>query len=196
MNRGILPRRTGRSVSTWIHGVLVALALGFAGCGDDIAVVEDQSTGRFSPEEYARDAAQGPIPVAVLGSAYGVGGERLARLVLNHMQGADWAPHATFAAAGETTGSRIYSYVMMFNGPLDVTAAALCAQPDHVTPAPEATDAKTIRVVAGLCRNDEIATGVTARAANIGGIGDAKFHTLIVAVVQALTRPNQTRIDR
>lgn len=191
-------RRAGRAASTWTRRAVAALALiGLNGCGDDISIVEDQSTGLFGPEEYARDAAQGPIPVAVLGSAYGVSGERLARLVVGHMQGADWSPHATFTVIGEPTASRIYSYVMMFNGPLDVTSAALCARTAHLPPtAADTSDGKSIHVVAGLCRNDTIATGVTARAANIGGIGEEKFHELIVGIAQALTRPNQKRIDR
>lgn len=173
-------------------GVIAAAA-----CSDDVSIVTDQSTGLFSPEEYARDAAQGDIPVAVLGSAYGVSGERLARLVVAHMQGADWAPHARLAVVGEPTGSRIYSFAMMFNGPLDVTSGALCARTEHLPPAPiDASDGTSVRLVAGLCRNDAVATGVTARAANVDGIGDAKFHRLIVGVAQALTRPDQARIDR
>jgi hypothetical protein len=181
----------------FLRALAAAGALVASACSDDIAIVEDQSTGQFSPEEYARDAAQGDIPVAVLGNAYGASGERLARLVLNHMQDADWAPHARLTAIGEPTGSRIYSYVMMFNGPPEVTSAALCARTAHLPPTPAgAPDGNSIRIVAGLCRNDTVAAGVTARAANVGGIGDGKFHTLIVRIVQTLTRPDRARIDR
>jgi hypothetical protein len=180
----------------WLRRALAALALfGLAGC-DDVSIVQDQDTGLFSPEEYARDAAQGPLPVAVLGSAFGASGDRLARRVLGHMEGADWSPHAAFALAGEPTGSRIYSYVMMFNGPVDVNAAALCARP-ALAPAPAiATDATSVRVVAGLCRNGAIAVGVTGRASNVRGLDDARFHKLIVDIMQALTRPNASRIGR
>lgn len=176
-------------------GLAALLLLGLAGC-DDVSIVEDQSTGLFSPEEYAHDAVRGDIPVAVLGSADGVGGERLARLVLEHMQGADWEPHARFTTVGEPTGSRIYSYVLMFNGPLDVTSATLCARPLHLPPTESRGVAGKLRVVAGLCRDGQVATGVTGRAENVGGVGDERFHRLIVGVMQALTRPNQQRIDR
>jgi hypothetical protein len=181
----------------WLRRALAALALiGLAGC-DDVSIVQDQDTGLFSPEEYARDAAQGPLPVAVLGSAFDASGERLTRLILGHMKGADWSPHAAFVAAGEPTGSRMYSYVMMFNGPVDVNAAALCAGAAHVPPVPAAaSDAKSIRVVAGLCRNGAIATGVTGRASRVDGFDDARFNKLIVGVMQALTRPNASRIGR
>jgi len=196
MDRDNRSARPGRTSKRRIRCVLAVLALlGLGGC-DDISIVEDQSTGLFSPEEYAHDAARGDIPVAVLGSAYGVSGERLARIVVEHMQGADWEPHARFTVAGEPTASRVYSYVLMFNGPLDVTSAALCAQAAHSAPMGEGADASKVRVVAGLCRDNKVATGVTARAGNISGIGDERFHTLIVAIAQALTRPNQQRIDR
>jgi hypothetical protein len=179
----------------WLRRAFAALALiGLAGC-DDVSIVQDQDTGLFSPEEYARDAAQGPLPVAVLGSAFGASGERLTGVVLGLMKGADWSPHAAFVPAGEPTGSRIYSYVMMFNGPVDVNAAALCAGA-HVPPAPPPADAKSIRIVAGLCRNGAIATGVTGRAARVDGFDDARFNKLIVGVMQALTRPNASRIGR
>ncbi|MGE5538536.1 MAG: hypothetical protein ACM30I_07945 [Gemmatimonas sp.] len=186
--------------------LLLAVAmLALAAC-DDVAIVEDQTTGRFSPNEYARDAALGPIPVTILGSALGAGDERLAAAVMDEMRNADWAPHASFVlapademarAAATAGGGRMYSYVLMFNGPANVTAAALCAR----KPLPPATAAGNgngsgIRLVAGLCRNDEIATAVTGRAYRVSGFDDDRFHRLIVGVMQTLTRPNQPQINR
>jgi hypothetical protein len=192
----------------------IALALlSLTGC-DDVSIVTDQTTGQFSAAEYARDAAQGPIPVTVIGSALGARDERLARAVLEHVQGADWAPHARLvlastpdsatggtmseqeaAAARMDGGRRTYSYVLMFNGP-NVTAAALCAR----RPLPPMTSAPgdntSVRLVAGLCRNDAIATAVTGRVYRVTGLDDDRFHRLIVGVMQTLTRPNQPQINR
>lgn len=187
-----------------LKGVLAsALTLLLAAC-DDVSIVVDQTTGEFSPSEYARDAAQGPIPVTVIGGALGVSNERLARAVMDHIQGADWAPHATFtlvseadaaAAAKMATGGRTYSYVLLFNGP-NVTAAALCAYRALPPPTTAPGNDTNIRLVAGLCRNDGIATGVTGRAYRVSGLDDDRFRRLIVGVMQALTMPNQPQINR
>jgi hypothetical protein len=85
--------------------------------------------------------------------------------------------------------------VLLFNGP-NVTAAALCAR--HTLPPPTTTpgDAASVRLVAGLCRNDDIATGVTGRAYRVSSLDDDRFQRLIVGVMQTLTRPNQPQVNR
>jgi hypothetical protein len=99
------------------------------------------------------------------------------------------------AAAKMAGGNRTYSYVLLFNGP-NVTAAALCAR----RPLPPMTTSPggdtSIRLVAGLCRNDGIATGATGRAYRVSGLDDDRFRRLIVGVMQALTMPNQPQINR
>jgi hypothetical protein len=44
-------------------------------------------------------------------------------------------------------------------------------------------------IVAGLCRYDQVASGVTARGSRIAGPDDARLRSLIVAAVQELTQP-------
>jgi len=176
----------------------VALASGIAGCSatNGVSIVEDQQTGFFASEEYARDVSLGDITVVVRGAAFGADQKTLANLVVKNMQGADWGPHARFTAASGQDTARTYSYVMMLNGPVNITSAALCARPSQPLSAGPALAPGEIRLVAGLCRFNKITNGVSGRAVGVVGPNDPKVHALIAGAVQELTRPNQQRIDR
>ena len=175
-----------------------ALAIVLGGCGatNGVSIVEDQQTGYFATEEYARDASMGEMTVVVRGTAFGADQQALANLVLRNMQGADWGPHARFTTASGPGTARTYSYVLMFNGPLDITGASLCARPAQPLATGPALAPGELRLVAALCRFNKITTSVSGRALGVAGYEDPKVHQLIVAAVQDLTRPTQPRIDR
>ena len=151
------------------------------------SIIRDQQTSLFSPVEYSTQASRGDIPVFVIGSAAGLDGARLTDAVVARMQGADWPPRARFAPASAVGDGGAYSYVMLFNGPRDLTSARLCAQRPALsdTRAPQAGG--DIVLVAGICRYEKVASGVTARVTNITGPDDPQFHALIVGTVQELT---------
>jgi hypothetical protein len=180
-----------RFENLWRAAVASAALAGCSALG--VSIVSDQQGGIFLPGEYAYDASRGDIPVVVTGGAFGLDPRTFANVVVHNMQGSDWPPHARFVASSGPTTARVYSYVMMFNGPRDVTSAVLCANPRQ--PRPVAATASTdgaIILVAGLCRYDKVASGVTARGA-ARSADDPQFHTLIASAVQELTRPNQRR---
>src|SRR3954451_3139178 len=112
-------------------GFVLAAALPSA-CGP--LVVRDQSSSLFNPNEYSTQASRGDVPVLVLGSLGGLDGASLSDAVVANMQGSDWPPHARFATAMVTTATPAsvdrtpYQVVMLFNGPNDLTSAALCAR--------------------------------------------------------------------
>jgi hypothetical protein len=157
--------------------------------------VENYQTGFYSPGEYGSDASKGDMPVAVTGGAFGLDPARLADVTVRNMQGADWGPHAHFTAVPGPNTARMYHYVMMWNGPRDITVAQLCANPSQPIPAaPNAGADGNLLLVAGLCRYDKATNGVTVTASGVTGPGDVKFRQMIVAAVQELTRPNQRDI--
>ena len=106
----------------------VTLALAACAGPNGVSIVEDQQTGFFASEEYARDASTGPMLVVVRGAAFGYDPTTLANLVVNNMQGADWGPHARFTPVAGPNTARMYFYVMAINPPRDLTGAALCAR--------------------------------------------------------------------
>ena len=184
-------RTSGRKISA----LAVTLALAACAGPNGVSIVEDQQTGFFASEEYARDASTGPMLVVVRGAAFGYDPTTLANLVVNNMQGADWGPHARFTPVAGPNTARMYFYVMAINPPRDLTGAALCARPSQpIAPGPVA--AGEIRLEAALCRFNKVATSVAGRATDVAGPADPKFRELIVAAVQDVTRPNQQRIDR
>jgi hypothetical protein len=176
----------------------VVLALGLAGCSatNGVSIVEDQQTGFFSPEEYGFDASKGEMTVVVRGSAFGMDQASLANLVVQNMQGADWTPHARFTPASGPNTARTYSYVMMLDGPRNITGASLCEQPRQPLPTAANLPAGELRLVAALCRYNKATNSVSGRALGVVGPYDPKVHELIAGSVLQLTRPNQDRIDR
>jgi len=173
-------------------GVVFASAL-LSACSP--SVIRDQSTSLFSSVEYGTQASRGDIPVLVLGGAAGLDGARLSDAVVARMQGADWPPRARFAPASSAENPGAYSYVMLFNGPRDLTSSKLCAQRPAVSGTPTTPMDGNIVLVAGICRYDRVASGVTARTANVSGPDDPQFHALIVSAVQELTRAQGRQHD-
>jgi hypothetical protein len=172
-----------------------------------VSVVEDQRGGPYGSEEYAKVGAEGPLPVIVYGSAAGASGPTLVNSVVQNMAGADWGYHARFVPAVAPAPSSVYWYVMMFDPP-GVTTAEACARggavpgvatapnspPSAVVAPSRAGD--SLRLAAGLCRYDKIATSVQARAGGVQSVDDPKFRSLVRTAVLELTRPNHSRFDR
>jgi hypothetical protein len=174
----------------------VALAIALGGCStsNGVSIVEGQQTGYFAAEEYTRDESMGDIAVVVRGSAFGTDQQTLANLVVNDMQGADWGPHAQMAVSSTPDSARMYFYVMMVNGPLDIGGSSLCARPSQ--PLPGAVQAPgEMRLEGALCRFDKAAASVSGRAVGVSGPNDPKVRELIAGAVRELTIPNQYRID-
>jgi hypothetical protein len=169
----------------WIGFMLLAT---LSACSQ--SVVRDYPTTTFSSLEYGTQVSRGTVPVTVLGNAGGLGGARLSETVVSHMQGADWPPHARFASAAAPDRDDMYSYVLLFNGPVDVTSSDLCAERARALPSTYTGHAVDgVMVVAGLCRYNKVASGVTARATKVLSPEDPEFRRLIVTTVQELTRP-------
>ena len=178
-----------KKITRWLLGVAATATL--VGC-NAVSVVENYQTDFFTPREYAADASKGEMPVAVTGGAFGLDPNTLSDVTVRNMQGADWSPHARFTAVPGPDTTRMYHYVMMWNGPRDVTAADLCVNPRQPQPAAAAASAGgDVVLVGALCRFDKATNGVTATAGDVTGPGDVKFRQVIVTAMQELTRPNQ-----
>ena len=175
-----------------------AVVLAVAGCSatNGVSIVEDQQTGFFAPEEYGRDASTGEMTVVVRGGAFGLNQAALANLVVQNMQGNDWGPHARFTPLSGANTARMYSYVMMLNGPRNITGASLCAQPMQPMPAAADVAPGELRLTAALCRYNKATNSVSGRAVGVVGPYDPKVGQLIGGAVREMTRPNQDRIDR
>jgi hypothetical protein len=173
--------------STWI-GLVFALALASA-CSQ--TVLRDHPNTLFNASEYSTQASRGTVSVTVLGAVAGLKDKRLSDAVVRQMQGADWPPHARFVPGATPGQGQIYSYVLLFNGPVDVTSADLCAHRAAALPTTfEPRTFDSVILVAGLCRYDKVASGVTARASKVLGPADTDFQRLIVTTIQELTGPN------
>src|SRR5262249_26646815 len=105
------------TVPSKVIGFVLVAALSSA-CSQ--SVIRDFPTTMFSPIEYGSQASRGTVPVTVLGNVGGLYGPQLSDTVVSHMQGADWPPHARFEAAARPDRDDMYSYVLLFNGPVDV----------------------------------------------------------------------------
>jgi hypothetical protein len=174
-----------------------AVAAALAGCATSgVSIVEDMQTGYYAAEEYGRDASTGPMTVVVRGSAFGLNQAALANLVVQNMQGNDWGPHATFTPVSGANTARMYSYVMVLNGPRSLNVASLCEQPNQPVPAATDVAAGEVRLAAALCRYSRPTNSVSGRAAGVVGPYDPKVGQLIGGAVREMTRPNQERIDR
>jgi hypothetical protein len=107
------------------------------------------------------------------------------------MRGAGWSPQPRLTATPGSDVGQMWSFVMMVNGPLNVTAASLCADPSKA-PATQALPAGEFRLVGGLCRFDKNMTEVTGRLYNVTGPDDPRVSRLIMAATQELTTPRTT----
>lgn len=170
-----------------------AAALMLVGCvrPDGITTVS-QRDSRYESDDYAHEASVKPILVVVRGTAFGLDQRALEQVVAANMQGADWGPHARFTTVPSPDNARIFSFVMLVNGPRNATAAALCRDPSQAPAATEAPGPGEFRLIGGLCRYDQNMAEVTGRVDGVAGPQDPKVHKLIVAATQELTTPQVT----
>lgn len=176
--------------------VLAAMVLTLAGCTSPNAVsfVESEESPIYTTDEYHHDASTGDVPVIVRGGLPGVNQGTLTNFVVEHMQGADWGPHAHFSATPGPRTARMYSFQMLINGPSDMTGGALCANPTQPLPAARPATAGDITLVAAICRYTQAMLVVTGRAHGVNDLTDFKFHQLIAGAVQQLTTPRRNSI--
>ena len=170
-----------------VAAVLMMSLLGCAQTGPTI--VKNEESSQYSINEYNQDAATGDVVVVVRGGLPGVMQQALENFVVAHMQRADWGPHAHFTATPGPNTARTFWFAMLINGPRNVTASALCANPSVIYPPDQTTPAGRVTLVAGICRNTRAMMGVSGQVDGIMDLTDIKFHQLITATVQQLTSP-------
>jgi hypothetical protein len=163
----------------------ILLIGGLTACDLIGATAVSSTTENYDPSEYAGEAKTRPIPVTVYGSALGVSGAALTKAVVDDMAGQDWAPHAHFTMATGSEPSGYFSFVMMMNGPANLTAVSLCAH--SVAAGTTLSNASDIRVTGALCRYSEAVSEVSARVSGATSLQDAKFADLIATTVRNLT---------
>jgi hypothetical protein len=183
-------RKLMAAVRPLVATILMTGLLGCAQAGPTI--VKNEESSLYSINEYNQDAATGDVVVVVRGGLPGVTQQVLENFVVAHMQGADWGPHAHFTATPGPNTARTFWYAMLINGPKNLTASALCANPSTIYPPDQTTPPGHITLVAGICRNTHAMMGVSGQVDGVMDLTDIKFHQLITAAVQQLTGP---RID-
>jgi hypothetical protein len=167
-----------------------AMALTLVSCArsDGISTVS-QLDDRYDSDDYAHEASVTPILVVVRGTAFGLDQRTLEQAVAANMQGADWGPHARFTTVRSSDVAKIFSFVMLVNGPRNATAAELCRDPAKAPAAVTAPPAGEVRLIGGLCRYDQDMAEVTGRIDGVSGPQDPRFRNLIVAATHELTTP-------
>jgi hypothetical protein len=167
-----------------------AMAITLMACvrSDGISTVS-QLDDRYDSDDYAHEASVTPILVVVRGTAFGLDQRSLEQAIASNMQGADWGPHARFTTVPSNDVAKIFSFVMLVNGPRNATAAELCRDPSKAPAAITATPAGEVRLIGGLCRYDQDMAEVTGRIDGVNGPQDPRFRKLIVAATQELTTP-------
>lgn len=173
-----------------VAAMLMLSLLGCAQLGPSIVTNEESSL--YSSSEYNQDISTGDVVVVVRGGLPGIGQQTLENFVVAHMQGADWGPHAHFTATPGPDTARTFWFAMMINGPNDVSAATLCANPSKPYPPAPTVSPGHITLVGGLCRNTRVMMGVTGRVDGVMDITDIKFHQLIAGVVLQLTNSQKS----
>lgn len=157
----------------------------------DGALVTSDESAIFTLDEYHHEASKDDLLVVVRGGLPGVDQPTLARYVVNQMQGSDWGPSAHFTANPGPNVDKMFSYVVMINGPADVTAAELCAKPAQPQ-AMQSAVSSDITLVASLCRYNETMLGVSGRVSGVNGLDNPELRRLIADATQELTRPRRT----
>jgi hypothetical protein len=173
------------------HLFVSACALALAACArpDGIVTVSSINDDIYDSSDMSRELASKDTLVNVRGSAFGLDQTVLERTVVSDMQGAAWGPQPRLTATPGSNVGQMWSFVMMVNGPLNVTAATLCRDPSQAPALTEALPTGEFRLVGGLCRFDKNMTEVTGRLQGVTGPDDPRVHRLIVAATQELTTP-------
>ncbi|MGE5540147.1 MAG: hypothetical protein ACM30I_16145 [Gemmatimonas sp.] len=167
-----------------------------AGCtrADGIATVSSINNDIYDSADMSREIAAKDTLVVVRGSAFGLDQRALEQAIVSDMQGAAWGPQPRLTTTPGSNVGQMWSFVMMVNGPRNVTAAALCRDPAQAPALTEALPAGEFRLVGGLCRFDKNMTEVTGRLEGVTGADDPRVRRLIMAATQELTTP--TTADR
>lgn len=173
----------------YLTPIAIASLLCLGAC--DGALVTSDESAIFTLDEYHHEASKDDLLVIVRGGLPGVDQPTLARYVVDQMQGADWGPHARFTASPGPDVDKMFSYVMMIDGPADITAAELCAKPAQPQPMRSATTGE-VTLVASLCRYNETMLGVSGRVSGAKGLDNPALSRLIADATQELTRPRRT----
>lgn len=170
---------------------LCALAsLSLSACANDgITTTVSQMSDAYDSDDYAHEATVKDILVVVRGTAFGLDQQSLERLVTQNMQGGGWGPHPHFTTVPSNNVGKMFSYVMVLNAPPGVTAEAVCSNPSRIPAITQAPPAGEVRLLGTMCRYDADMIDVSARADNIIGPQDPRFHRLIQATMMELTTP-------
>ncbi len=160
--------------------IIVATALAaLAACDSVGGLVSDVSTNvqvapNYRPVDYRFAAENRDMWVIVAGAVPGADAAALQQATLAAMQ-----RHATiptrFTAAPQNA-HREYKTVIVFNGPSNIQASALCREPNQ--PVAMAANAD-LRLQAVFCRDDQFLTEVYGRAGGGNSLGNANFDALI-----------------
>lgn len=169
---------------------LCAIAsLGLGACANDGITTVTQMSSAYDSDDYAHEASVKDILVVVRGSAFGLNQQQLEGLVIENMQGAGWGPNPHFTTVPGNNVGKMFSYVMVLNGPPDITADAVCRNPSKIPALKQAPPPGEVRFLGTMCRYDADMIDVDARAENITGAQDPRFRELIRTAMLELTTP-------
>lgn len=131
--------------------------------------------------------------VVVEGGGYGTDQVAFRQAVLDTMQRYRGGMNTRFTSTPQRDYNSDYKVVMLFNGPVNAQADALCRQPSqYASVAPAAVGGDT-HVLATFCRFDAPLTEVNGRASGVNTVSDARFASLIQ---QTMTDLFPARDDR
>lgn len=170
------------------------------------AMASQHVNSQFNGDEIALESRGKPIPVVVGGSNLNGANMSLAQSAARDLQRGKWGAPVAFVPAsgltvaanndniGDSSNLSPYSVIMTVNGPSDITAANLCANPalaDRVS-STDISPATTVRLTSALCRYDTEVSESTGVASNIAGPDDQALHNMIASAALDLTGPSTT----
>ena len=171
-------------------------------------IVSEHLADQFDADDLALESNGKAVPVVAGGSDLGTNPHLLTQTVAQNLQGANWGAPLNFVpASGQAlernnmaNDSRIspYSIIVMVNGPSDVTAAQLCADPalaDTASAAsmPMTSSATDVKMTSALCRYNTEVSAATGTAANVNGPQDPAFRNLLMTAANEMTRPSSNQ---
>lgn len=180
-------------ISGWVAAAAVVLS-GCDGLGGspfmDNASAVGQVSANYRESDYGAAARGRDMWVVILGSVPGADAATLQQQTLAALQRNAGIP--TRFTASPQNHHREYKTVIVYNGPNNLQAGALCRNPSQ----PAAVANTGLRLQAVFCRNDEYLSEVYSRAPGGNSLSNPNFEALVRQTMTELyTAPRERQLN-
>lgn len=161
-----------------------AAVLALAGCSRVVTVYEPVSYQGYYDGALEYAASKGELHTEVEGDPLGMPKDRFDDFVTRTMQGANFGPPVTYTTRHTERTRKQYKVVMLFNGPIHLTADELCAEgrpPVRTGPLREG-----VSLQAAFCEWNHALSQAEGVVYDVQGADDPKFRELVRQVTTSL----------